>query len=136
MPLTWGSVNAPHEGRSCTQNRAMTTTKKIRTRTQVSLSTVLAENWRRLHAAKSGLADRPLADALGIGHGTIARLRAGSHATTIDTLATVAERFGVEPWMLLVPDFDPDNPPALAEAAPAKAASPGSRRRAKEKVGV
>lgn len=95
---------------------------------------MLAANWARLHAARSGLADKPLADAMGVGHGTIARLRAGSHATTIDTVATVAEHFGFEAWQLLVPDFDPDAPPVLDTETRARPIPTPGRKRPKEKV--
>ena len=134
MPHTWGTVNAPHAGHGVTHNRGMSTGKKIRTKRQIELSSVLATNWARLHAARSGLADKPLADAMGVGHGTIARLRAGSHATTLDTLATVADHFGFEVWQLLVPDFYPDAPPTLGPDASSEPVSAPTRRRAKEKA--
>lgn len=33
--------------------------------------------------------------------------------TSIDTVEALAQRFHVEPWQLLVPGFDPANPPKL-----------------------
>jgi hypothetical protein len=44
---------------------------------------------------------------------TASRIKAGKHATGIDKLDAIARRFSLATWQLLVPGFDPKNPPAL-----------------------
>jgi hypothetical protein len=44
---------------------------------------------------------------------TASRIKAGKHATGIDKLDAIARRFHLATWQLLVPGFDPKNPPAL-----------------------
>lgn len=44
---------------------------------------------------------------------TASRIKAGTHATGIDKLDAIARRFHLATWQLLVPGFDPKNPPAL-----------------------
>lgn len=42
---------------------------------------------------------------------TVGRIRNAEVSCSIDTLASIAKVFSVEPWALLVPDYDPANPP-------------------------
>lgn len=42
---------------------------------------------------------------------TIGRIRNAEVSCTLDTLAKIAKAFGIEPWHLLVPRYDPRNPP-------------------------
>ena len=46
-----------------------------------------------------------------VGLGTSARIKRRQTSVGIDILARIAERFDLQPWQLLVPGFDPDNPP-------------------------
>lgn len=67
---------------------------------------VLAANLRKLMAAAPGLSRLPEvveASSGALTNGTLDRVRRATHATSIDTLETIAEVFGVEPWHLLVP---------------------------------
>jgi hypothetical protein len=45
-----------------------------------------------------------------IGVGSAARLKAMETSTGLDIVEAIAERFGVESWQLLLPDFDPVRP--------------------------
>lgn len=49
----------------------------------------------------------------GIGLGTSARIKKQQTSVGIDILHQIASRFGLAPWQLLVPGFDPENPPTL-----------------------
>ena len=54
-----------------------------------------------------------LAKECKIGPGTAARIKEQSTSVGIDILEAIAEHFHLAAWQLLVPGFDPDNPPAL-----------------------
>jgi len=54
-----------------------------------------------------------LARECSIGLGTAARIKKQQTSVGIDILHAIATRFGLAPWQLLVPGFDPSNPPAL-----------------------
>lgn len=54
-----------------------------------------------------------LAKECGIGLGTAARIKKQNTSVGLDVLHAIANRFDVSPWQLLVPGFDPQNPPAL-----------------------
>jgi hypothetical protein len=53
-----------------------------------------------------------------IGLGSAARLKGQETSVGIDLLDKVAARFKLQPWQLLVADFDADNPPELATISP------------------
>jgi transcriptional regulator with XRE-family HTH domain len=48
-----------------------------------------------------------------IGRSTVDRIKKGNTPVNIDYVSILAEVFHVEPWHLLTPDFDPQNPPVL-----------------------
>lgn len=54
-----------------------------------------------------------LAKDCGFGPATSTRLREQNTSVGLDVIDKIAKKFGVEPWMLLVPDFEATNPPAL-----------------------
>jgi hypothetical protein len=54
-----------------------------------------------------------LARETGIGPGSATRIKNQDTSVGIDTIEKIANRFDVQPWQLLVPGFDPVNPPAL-----------------------
>lgn len=54
-----------------------------------------------------------LAKEAGVGHGTIQRIKAAETSIGIEILDRLADVFHVEPWHLLVPTFDPNNPPVV-----------------------
>ena len=85
---------------------------------------ILSENLRRLmaHAKETQphlSAIRKVAAASNgrLTNGTVGRIAAGSHTTDIDTLADLAEVFGLQPWQLLVENLNPKALPHLADAA-------------------
>lgn len=47
-------------------------------------------------------------------NGTVGRVHAGTY-TGMDKLVELAAALGYEPWQLLVPGFDPENPPQLGD---------------------
>ncbi len=51
----------------------------------------------------------------GIGEGTVSRARRGDGNTTLESLDAMARIVKKEAWQLLVPGFDPEKPPALAD---------------------
>jgi transcriptional regulator with XRE-family HTH domain len=56
---------------------------------------------------------KKLAARISASKSTVERIRSGAVACQIDTLASIAKAFDVEPWQLLVPGLDPANPPML-----------------------
>lgn len=55
-----------------------------------------------------------LADDCGIGPGTASRIKERQTEVRLETIEAIAKKFGFEAWQLLVPGFDPKNPPQLA----------------------
>lgn len=49
----------------------------------------------------------------GLPQRTVGRLKNGTTAASLTTLAAISRGLGVEPWQLLVPDLDPRNPPII-----------------------
>ena len=75
---------------------------------------ILAANLNALMRSRPDLdTSLKLAKAAGVGNGTIGRIRNGEVACGIDTVSAIAEKFGLEPWQLLVQDLEPGNPPVL-----------------------
>lgn len=76
-----------------------------------TLRQVLAENVAALMRSRPDLAtDAQLRRRAKLGGGQIDGIRKGTKAATIDTIERVARAFGLEPYQLLVPGLDPDNP--------------------------
>lgn len=48
-----------------------------------------------------------------VGVGTIQRIEAQETSIGLAILDKIAQKFELAPWQLLVPGFDPENPPAL-----------------------
>ncbi len=44
---------------------------------------------------------------------TVGRTKLGLHAPRLDTVEALARVTGFEPWQLLIPWFDPSNPPII-----------------------
>lgn len=64
----------------------------------------LAENLARLMAESESLRTiKQLHAASGVSTGSIDRIRRGTHATNVDTLAQLSAAFGLEPWQMLIP---------------------------------
>jgi hypothetical protein len=49
----------------------------------------------------------------GIGLGTTTRIKQQQTSVGLEIVDKIAEHFGLHPWQLLVPGFDPDNLPTL-----------------------
>lgn len=73
---------------------------------------ILCKNLNRL-MDKHHEANRRLSVVCHVAEGAIARIRRGEGGATTQTLERLAAHYGLEPWMLLVEDLDPDNPPQL-----------------------
>lgn len=75
---------------------------------------VLAKNLAALRKAHPDLSgQRKLAKKAGIGEGSVWRAAKGGVGVSIDTLRALARAFGLQPWQLLVPGLDPNNPPLI-----------------------
>lgn len=48
-----------------------------------------------------------------IAQSTIGRVLAKTQAPDLDTVCTISKALGYQPWQLLVPTFDPANPPFI-----------------------
>lgn len=85
----------------------------------VNVSALMAASAPRPNAPRgvADLSSNPkLAKKTKLGTGTISRLRNGSVNANLETLEAIAKAFDVEPWQLLVPVMDPNNPPVLQTA--------------------
>lgn len=78
--------------------------------TEHSSRTILATNLRRMIDTE-GVSVRAWAMARKLDVRLIDRLAKGQHAVTLDKLEELASAIGCQPWQLLLPDFDPGNPP-------------------------
>lgn len=75
---------------------------------------VVAKNLQTLMDSRASLNTIEKLVKAGAGsNGTLDRMRRGVSACRIDALADVAKAFGLEAWQLLVPNLDPEHPPAL-----------------------
>lgn len=76
---------------------------------------ILAANLRRLIDAEARhgerLSVRAWAQGKGLNVRLIDRLTKGQHAVTLDKLEEIASACGLQPWQLLLEDFDPAAPP-------------------------
>ena len=77
---------------------------------------ILAKNIERLKAAFPEVysSQAKVGKNAGVSQSTIDRLEEGRTDCRISTVAGVAAAFGFQPWQLLVPEFDPKNPPEIA----------------------
>lgn len=77
---------------------------------------VFSENVNAAMKADETVSSTPkLAKKAKLKTGPISRVRNGKNVT-LATLEAVAKGLGVQPWQLLVPGFQPENPPTLAVA--------------------
>jgi transcriptional regulator with XRE-family HTH domain len=79
------------------------------------LSLVLKRNALALKA-KREISELALARRAGVGSGSVNRVMNGQNVQ-LDVLAGMSRGLGVPAWMLLVPDFDPDDPPVVSTKA-------------------
>lgn len=77
---------------------------------------ILAANVRRLLGLSAGEAGVAKLMRLGFTNGNASRVLKGETSIGLDLLAAVAEAFKLEPWQLLTPGLDPENPPTLEQA--------------------
>jgi hypothetical protein len=57
-----------------------------------------------------------------IGPGTATRLKQQQTSVGVDIVERIADLFGLQTWQLLVPTFDPTNPPTLMPMSEAERA--------------
>lgn len=70
------------------------------------------ENLRKLMNADRELSSqKALGLASGVGQRSISRILRGEQVPTLDVVHRIAGAFGCETWQVLVPEFDPRNPP-------------------------
>lgn len=76
---------------------------------------VLSKNIRALMKARyEGENISQFAKDTGIGLATVARIKEAKTSVGLDVIERIADKFDLQPWQLLVPNFDPANPPVLA----------------------
>ena len=82
----------------------------------------LARNLEALMRTRPELKSQPkVAAKAGISQSSVGRMFRAEASVTMGHLEAVAHAFGCEPWQLLVPQFDPHNPPRLLQADDDKA---------------
>lgn len=108
-----------------------------------SLSAIIHANvakLRRLAGGGKKLGQRAFAELVGIGEGTIWRIDQMQGGTNVETLEAIAAKFDIQAWQLLIPDFDPKNPPMLVPVTPSERllweAVEAARRATKDPVGA
>lgn len=80
-------------------------------RMKKSLQKILAENVEALMKHRPEVGTEKLLRAKAkIGGGTLDGIRQMDKAPTLRTLEKLAKAFDIEPYQLLIPDFDPKNP--------------------------
>lgn len=52
-----------------------------------------------------------VAAASKVGQRSVSRILRGEQSPTLDMVHRIAGAFTLEPWQMLVPEFEPDNPP-------------------------
>ena len=79
---------------------------------------VLAENVAALRQRRPDLGGlRAWSKKFKVGEATLHRILHADAAIKLDAIEAVARGFGIAPWMLLVPELDPDNLPVSLSAA-------------------
>lgn len=82
---------------------------------QKSIQQLLADNMGKLmvHEGEKQYSLRDISDApnIDIGSNTVKRMADGTGDPKLSSLAAAAKFFGMEPWQMLHPDFDPDKLP-------------------------
>lgn len=61
-----------------------------------------------------------LARECDIGLGTATRIKQQQTSVGLEIVDKLAEHFGLQPWQLIVPGLDPDNPPTLLPVTPSE----------------
>lgn len=85
-----------------------------------SLRKTLAENVEKLRAMRqrdTRASVRAFAAGAGLQPMKVGRVLSEKAGATVETVQQLADAFTLQPWQLLVPDFDPLKPPRLAEPA-------------------
>lgn len=88
---------------------------------EVDLKPVLWANVRALMVHRWGAENLTrLATEAKFGPGTATRIKKAETSVGLDVLEKLAKVLGVEPWQLLVPGMEADNPPALSPVTKAE----------------
>lgn len=66
----------------------------------------------------TGATQGSLGQKMGRAQSTVGRILSQKNAPDLDTLSALANAAGVPLWHLLVPGYDPTNPPVLQNATP------------------
>ena len=80
------------------------------------MESIVGDNLDTLMKHREGLStNHRVADKIKIPARTVGRIRNAETSCQIDTLAKLAKAFDIEPWQLLVPNYDPTNPPVRVQ---------------------
>lgn len=81
---------------------------------QIDSNATLWQNVQALMIMKYGKTNlKGFATYCNVGVGTIQRIEAQQTSVGLAVLDKIAQKFNLAAWQLLVPGFDPNNPPAL-----------------------
>lgn len=76
------------------------------------IESILGNNLDALMVYRKELStNHKVANKIKIPARTVGRIRNAESSCSIDTLAKLARAFSIEPWHLLIPNYDPANPP-------------------------
>src|SRR5690606_23080262 len=76
---------------------------------------VLQQSVTKLLDTRQDISRLDLSRLMNVSDGALGRIKYGNGNPTAETIERIAHFFRVEPWQLLVPDFDPRNPPKLLD---------------------
>lgn len=109
--------NYPQMDRVFPQTCRMKKKTEALTEKQRRTAVTLGQNVSALMGGNESLDSNPkVSKATKLSTSTLSRLRNGQVNANLETLEAIAEAFDVEPWQLLVPGFQPANPPVLGMA--------------------
>ncbi len=75
-----------------------------------NLNILMKTHWARDKRLNS---NKKVGDKLGVSDNTLGRIRRGENSIGIDMLDKIADLYKLQPWQLLVPEFDAASPPML-----------------------
>lgn len=80
-----------------------------------SVAALMTHHWGAVNLSR-------LAREAGIGPGSATRLKEQQTSVGIELIDKIADLFGAQSWQLLVPGYDPKNPPTLLPMSEAERA--------------
>jgi len=82
----------------------------------LDIKKVLSKNVSKLLDSRPDISRLALSKQMHVADGTLGRIKYGNGNPNIETLEAIAKFFRVEPWQLLVEEFDLKSPPTILSA--------------------